>query len=291
MVSRKFSAGKLTVYMFIIALCVTIVVPIWMMLMSSFTEEGELRRNIGLVLYPKQFTTAAYRLVFADSRVMLALQSSVSISVAGTACLVLMTAMAAYPLSKKIMLRTPVGFYFYFTVLFGGGMIPTFLLMRDLKLLNSIWSIILLGLGQPFYIILMRNFFAELPSELEESAMIDGAGQATVLFRIVVPLSLPVMATVSLFAMVAYWNDWFSPMIYMMGARDRWPLSTILQQLLQGLMQPRPIDQLVENTGVTSPKEAFKYATLFITMAPIMCIYPFAQKYFAKGILVGAVKG
>jgi len=262
----------------------------WMMLVSSFTDEGALRKSLGLVFFPKPFTLAAYRSVFSDNRIVSGFQSSVFLAIVGTLCTLALVSMAAYPLSKDLRYKAPIGFIFYFTVLFSGGMIPTFLWYRDLNLLNNIWSLILLNMAPPFYIILMRNFFAEIPQELEESALMDGAGRARVLLSIVLPLSKPVMATVGLMAMVGYWNSWFAPMIYMIGAKNQWPLSTILQQMLNAAFQARPSDMVFEG-GILTPKESFKYATLIVTMTPILCVYPFAQKYFAKGLLIGAIKG
>ena len=290
-VNNRLTFGKLIIYFLIVALCASIILPFWMIFVSSFTDEGTLVRNGGLILVPASPTLKAYKQVFSDNRIWKSFQSSVFITAAGTLVHLLVTGMMAYPLSKKLKYNTIIGFFVYFTTLFSGGIIPYYILIKNLNLLNTLWYFVITGMLGAYHMILMRNFFAELPPELEESALIDGAGYFKVLYRIVLPLSLPLLATIGLMAMVARWNTWLAPVIYMPAASDRWPLMTTLMLMLQNAFNPPTIDQIDMMNYVLPPKESFKYATLVVATLPIMCVYPFLQKYFAKGLLIGAIKG
>jgi putative aldouronate transport system permease protein len=200
--------------------------------------------------------------------------------------------MIAYPLSKepgKLPGRTAYAWYFFFTMLFGGGLIPTFLVVKYSGLMDSIWSLIIPGAVPIFNVILLLNFFRQLPRELEEAAFIDGAGHWKTMWNIYLPISLPGLATICLFSLVGHWNEWFSAIIYMKHT-ENYPLQTYLQMVLVQtnfrVSNQSDLDILnkLSNKTVNS-------AQIFIGMIPILCVYPFLQKYFTKGIVLGSVKG
>lgn len=277
--------------MLLILLAVTIVVPFYMVILSSFTKETDLVKHGGMLFIPQSITLEAYKTVFNENRIITAFKNSLFITLTGTFFHVLITSMLAYPLSKKLRYGKVIGFLIYFTMLFNGGLIPTFLLLKRINLLNTLWVIIVVGLVSPYHMILLRNFFAEIPGEIEESALIDGAGRFKILFKMIFPLSLPAIATIGLFTMVFYWNNWLNA-VFFIPDKSKWPLPTILMLMLQNSLRTQTPEDIVSIEDMASvPAESLKYATLMVTTVPIMLVYPFLQKYFAKGIIIGAVKG
>lgn len=210
----------------------------------------------------------------------------------GTACSLIVTAALAYTLSRKRMLaRRLIMLLVLFTTLFNPGLIPPYLLVRDLHLINSLWSLIIPVLTSGWYILLMKGFFDSIPDSLEEAALIDGCNDIGVWFKIILPLSLPAMAAFGLFYAVGYWNTFFSAVLYMSDA-SKWPLQVLLQNML--------IDSSTAAGGAaaqemmneqTIPPETLKMAAVVIATVPILLVYPFLQKHFAKGVMVGSVKG
>jgi putative aldouronate transport system permease protein len=206
-----------------------------------------------------------------------------------------MTVLTAYPLSKKnLPLR---GFYMtliIITMFFGGGLIPSFLLVRSLKMYNTVWALVLPGAVSSMNMIIMRTFFEGLPAELEESARLDGAGDFRILARIILPLSTASIATIGMFYAVSHWNSWFSANIYLRES-SKFPLQLILREIIMQNQMARELAEqgniaAMEETGYISV-EGLKYATLVISIAPMLMIYPFVQKYFVKGVLIGSLKG
>ena len=262
-----------------------------MVILSSFTNELDLVKHGGMMFIPKSITFAAYKTAFSENRIFEAFKNSLFITVVGTFFHMIITSMLAYPLSKNLRYGKIIGFLIYFTMLFHGGLIPTFLLFKKMHLLNSLWVIIVAMLVTPYHMILLRNFFAEIPKELEESALIDGAGQIKILFSMILPLSMPAIATVGLFSMVAYWNNWLQA-VFFITDKSKWPLPTILMLMLQNAFRTTSPEEMVNiKDEIRMPAESLKYATLVVTTLPIMLVYPFLQKYFATGLIVGAVKG
>ena len=212
-------------------------------------------------------------------------------TIVGTFLTVLTTCMFAYPLSKKdLPHRSLITFLVLFTMLFGGGLVPTYLLIRDLRLIDSLWVYVLPGLTSAFNIIIVRNFFQSIPESLRESASIDGASDVRILFQIYMPLSKPVLATVSLWTAVAHWNAWFDALLYINSESKQ-----VLQMFLRRIVIENST-QLIEK-GLVNPEvtqftpETIKAATVIVTILPILLVYPFVQRYFVKGIMLGSVKG
>lgn len=212
-------------------------------------------------------------------------------TIVGTFLTVLTTCMFAYPLSKKdLPHRSLITFLVLFTMLFGGGLVPTYLLIRNIRLIDSLWVYVLPGLTSAFNIIIVRNFFQSIPESLRESASIDGASDVRILFQIYMPLSKPVLATVSLWTAVAHWNAWFDALLYINSESKQ-----VLQMFLRRIVIENST-QLIEK-GLVNPEvtqftpETIKAATVIVTILPILLVYPFVQRYFVKGIMLGSVKG
>jgi putative aldouronate transport system permease protein len=210
----------------------------------------------------------------------------------GTLINIVMTCLMAYPLARKDLdYRMPIQLMVIFTMLFSGGMIPTFLVVKQLGLIDSYWSLLLPGAISAFNLIIMRNFFQQLPDGLEESAKIDGCSDPGILFRIVIPLSLPAIATFSLFYAVGHWNTFFNAVLYINDS-TKWPIQVLLRQIVimsegGGLGDSTALDA----SFVKPPEQSVKMAVIVISTLPILMVYPFLQKHFAKGVLLGSVKG
>lgn len=291
----KRSAGDIAFnivnYTFLMLLGITFVVPLYIVIMASFTPETVLIQN-GYSFFPEQFSVDSYRFIFeGNNKVFSALLLSIATTVLGTVLSLLVSAMFAYALSRpKYPLKKLVMILLLFTMLFNGGLIPTYLVMRDLHLLNTFWILILMNLMAPWNVIILRNNFMSVPSSLQEAANLDGCGEIQSFFRIVLPLSKPALATIALFTAVGLWNDWTTPMWYITSTQSN--LET-LQLLLQRMMAR--IDSVLQQGGnfhgtQILPVESLKSAVVVVATVPIACIYPFLQKYFVKGTLIGAVK-
>jgi ABC-type glycerol-3-phosphate transport system permease component len=232
------------------------------------------------------------RLLTGSSRVVRGFINSVGITVVGTVLSVLATGMLSYGLSKRrLPYRNQITFFIFFTMLFSGGLVPTYLTVRALGLLDSYLALILPQMVGAWYVFLFRNFLMTIPESLEEAAYMDGANEVTIFFRIMVPLSMPITATVSLFYAVFYWNKWFDALIYIYNF-DKYPLQIILRNILYASQNmSEAIDAGEVRTAIGVPSEVLKMCAIVISTLPIASVYPFVQKYFIKGILVGSVKG
>lgn len=264
--------------------------PLLYVVAVSFSEKYYVQAGL-VSLWPKGFTTVAYRYLFTKEAFWDAFFMSVKVTVLGTAFNLVMIMLTAYPLSKpgdRLLGRSFYAWFFFFTMLFGGGLIPTYVLKFSLGLRDSIWALILPGLPI-FNMVLMINFFREIPDELEDSARIDGAGPLRILASIYVPLSKPAVATIALFCMVGHWNSWFDGMVYMRTASKR-PLQTYLRSILIQLDTSQFVG---EDYGLLNliADGSLRGAQIVAALLPILCVYPFLQKYFVKGIVLGAVKG
>ncbi|MDF2671340.1 MAG: transporter permease [Paenibacillus sp.] len=277
--------------LFILILSVAMVYPFIHVISISFSTPDEALRP-GIHLYPKEFTLEAYTKAFKSSGIWYGFQNTIFRTVVGTLLSLVFMAMAAYPLSKKhLPLR---GFYTMFIVLtmfFGGGLIPTYLMVRGLGLYDSVWVYIIPVLFNTFYMLIVRNFFMSIPGELEDSARMDGANDIRILFSIVIPLSKPILATVALWTAVGHWNAWFDALIYIQD-----PTKQVLQNFLRRLVvenQDTELRMLMEqqSIGQTVTPETVKAAVIMIATAPILLVYPFLQRFFVKGIIVGSLKG
>jgi len=265
--------------------------PFLYIISASFATEKEILER-PFFLIPHEFSTFAYRYIFSTNTLLIAFQNSVLITAAGTAINMFATVTLAYPLSKRylhgrnLMLNLVI-----FSMFFSGGMIPTYLVVKDLKLLETYWSVLLTGAISAYNLMIVKNFFQSIPEELEESARLDGCTDIGALWRIVLPLSMPVLATFSLFYAVGHWNSYFSALLYMPKSPAKWPIQVVLRQLII-LSQGSAGDlSAMDNELRKPPDQSMKMAVIVVSTIPIMLVYPFLQKHFAKGVMVGALKG
>ncbi|OIZ64717.1 sugar ABC transporter permease [Eisenbergiella tayi] len=269
------------------------ILPIIHVIMSSFSEPEALALSKGLVLWPRKFSLIGYREVLKSYTVWNGyLHTLIYVSVQ-TLLGVLFTSIGAYVLSRKnLKLKNPVMLLITFTMMFNGGLIPNYILMNNLHMLDTIWAIIIPGCITPMNLIIMRTFFLSIPDSLEESAKLDGAGAWTILFRIYYPLSKASLAVIALFLIVAQWNSYFIAMIYLQD-RDLWPLQLVLKDLItsqQGAAMLAAGDS-ASSAATLLLTRVVKYAVIVVGTLPIFCIYPFVQKYFVKGVMIGSIKG
>ena len=277
--------------LFLVVLALLCLLPLVNILSISLSNATNAAAG-DVTLWPVKFTWSAYIVAFSNRFFWSSMRISLERVVLGTALTMVMNIITAYPLSRDssyFRARRYWIWYFFFPTLFGGGLIPTFLIVKFTGLYDTIWALIVPGCAGIWNCILMLNFFRQLPKELEEAAFMDGAGHLKVLMNVIVPVSKPVLATVMLFTMVGHWNDWFGAYVYASKPQN-YPLQTYLMSLLN-LDVTRVTDfkqrQLLERM---SPK-TLRAAMVFITALPILLVYPFLQKYFAKGLVLGSVKG
>ncbi|WP_203579943.1 carbohydrate ABC transporter permease [Microbacterium hibisci] len=265
---------------------VVALVPFIYVLAGSFATESELATR-SFFLWPETFSLDAYEAILTSPAFLRALVTTIAVTAVGTVVQLMLTATMAYPLSKanlpggRIILALVV-----FTMVFGGGMIPTFLVVKDLGLLNNYWALILPMAINPFSLIIIKNFFQQLPAELEESAKIDGANEMQTLWRIILPLSKPVLATFALFYAVGIWNDFMSPLLYLNDS-SMWTLQMFLRQVTVAT----DLSVVEADPSQLPPAQGIKFAVIIVATLPIILFYPFLQKHFAKGMLIGSVKG
>ncbi|GAA4981539.1 carbohydrate ABC transporter permease [Actinopolymorpha pittospori] len=269
---------------------VLVIIPFWTVLATSFADQQTINESGGgMVLWPTGFSTAAYQALLGGGMVTRALAISVLVTVVGTLLSLITTAGLAYWLSRpRAFLAKPVLLLVLGAVLFSPGLIPTYLVVKQLGLLNSYLSLILPVMVNAFNVIVMRAFFQQLPTELFESAAIDGASSATVLVRIVLPLSKAVLAVIGLFYAVAYWNAFFNALLYIQTA-DKWPMALVLRTYV--VNQAAIGGDQVAQAEAIPPQLPLQMAILVLATVPILIVYPFLQKHFAKGVMIGAVKG
>ena len=279
--------------LFLVLFCLTILYPFWTTLLLSFSPPDEVL-SLGFRIWIDEWATTAYRFAFSKyGNVITAYANSVYRTVVGTVLTVLFTTIAAYPLAKKNLPgRTALTVVVLITMFFSGGLIPLYLVVRSLGLIDSRWSLILPALTVGFYIIIMRNFFMTVDTSYEEAAFMDGANYLQILFRIIVPLSKPVMATLALWHAVWHWNEWLYALIFL-NDESLLVLQRLLRRMLLELTQVEEalIDQFESVEEVRLPSAALRAAVTIITIGPIILLYPFVQKYFIKGIFIGSLKG
>lgn len=243
-----------------------------------------------VTLWPKGFNLRMYELVLGDPKIWTSYRNTIIYTLLGTAIAMLITSMGAYALSRKdMMFHKGFTLLIVFTMFFSGGMIPTFLVVRSLGLVDTIWGMVLPGAVSTWNLILMRTFFSGIPKELEESGRMDGLNDVGIFFRIIVPLSKPVFATISLFYAVGIWNNFLYPLLYL-RSQELFPLQVLLRNLvLAGSVSSGQVTQIGGDNLIV--EDSLKYATIMVSTLPILILYPFVQKYFVKGSMIGAVKG
>lgn len=279
------------IFLFLFAL--TIIYPFWTTILTSFSNANE-ATSLGLHIWIKEWSTASYQYAFTRyGNALTAYGNSIFRAVFGTLLVLIFTTAMAFPLSKRdLPFRSGFVIYMLITMFFSGGLIPTYLLIRGLGLIDNRLVLIIPGMVGGFNVIIMRNFMMTIDKAYEEAAFIDGANYLQIITRVIVPLSKPVMATIALWAMVGHWNAWFDALIYM-----RSESKIVLQLLLRRMMQEMELlirnnlDEFRLEREVELPSEALKAAVAMLTMGPILLVYPFLQRYFIKGILIGSLKG
>ncbi|WP_409344330.1 carbohydrate ABC transporter permease [Paenibacillus sp. MBLB4367] len=261
------------------------VIPLLYVLSVSLTPFAVVLKEGGYVLFPKELTFNAYKKLIGTSTIPRSLGVTVYITVVGTAINLILTTLVAYPLSRK-QLPGRNGFLLMvvLTLLFSGGIIPTYLVVKATGLIDSLWALILPTAVSSFNVLIMKSFFEQLPEELFESARIDGAREFGILFRLTVPLSLPVMITVGLFYAVGHWNSFFAAIMYVTD-RSLYPLQVVVREILMLSQQP------LENAEDQVPTVTMQMAAVMFASLPIIVVYPFLQKHFTKGMLLGSIKG
>ena len=264
--------------------------PMLYIIMASFISPDDYM-SYG-ISFPRHFSLYNYiYLIGGKSKVANGLMINIYVTAVATALNLVFTYVCAYVISKKYLPgRVGITFYMYFTMLFGGGIVPYYLWLKNLGLVNSLWSIILPGLISPWNCFLIRNFLMTLPDSIEESARIDGANDVVILSRIILPLSTPVIATIGLFYAVAHWNEWFGALLFI-NDPDKFPLQLVLRFFLINRAPPMTPADLRARGLTEAPSDILKMTAIVISILPILCVYPFVQKYFVKGIIAGSIKG
>lgn len=295
--SRHIHEGKDTLLMNVLLViviggfCILCLAPFVMMIASSFESEYRLAHD-GYTFWPREFTLNAYDMILKSGQIASAYRVTIFITVVGTVLSMLMTIMMAYPLSlDHLRGKTFITFLVYFTMLFNGGLVPTYLLISNyLGMRNNIWVLIIPVMFNAWNMFLMRNFFKGIPKEMIESAYIDGANDMQILFKIVLPVSVPGIATISLFFALSYWNQWYNAMLYIDDA-TMYPLQYYIMNILRYAESFKLMAQYTAVDYADLPTTAIKMATTVVTIGPVVFIYPFVQKYFTSGLTVGAIKG
>lgn len=271
-------------------LIVVMVYPCLHVLFASFSDSNMLMEHGGFLLFPLGFTVEAYEEVFKNRLIASGYVNTVINLVLAVALNMVLTTLGAYALSRKeLMVRRPLMLMITFTMFFSGGLIPNYMLVKFLGLTNTRWALIIPTAISAYNLIIMRTSFESIPDSLIESAKLDGANDGTILMRIAIPVSMSVIAVMVLFYAVDQWNSWFPAFIYL-KEREMWPLQLVLREIVIS----NNLDDML--TGIDSADraaigESIKYATIVVATLPILCIYPFLQKYFVKGVMIGAVKG
>lgn len=294
---KKITFGNILINVFFVLFSLSFIVPFLLIISISFTDEQTILSG-GYSLIPKMFSLEAYKYVFRSPEQLInSYKVTIFYSIAGTLLSMLVMTLTAYPLSRKnYRYRKPIMFFIFFTMLFSGGLVPSYILItKYLHLGNSVWVYILPYLANAWYIIVIRTFFQGLPSELVESAKIDGGSELLIFFRIILPLSKPVLATVSLLTLLTRWNDWNTALLYIRDT-NLFSLQYLLQKILReaqfikSMAESSPVAGISMDTS-NIPSETVRYAMCIVAAGPMLVIFPFFQKYFAKGLTVGAVKG
>ncbi|MBQ6715269.1 MAG: carbohydrate ABC transporter permease [Clostridia bacterium] len=279
-------------YVFLSLVALTTIAPFIYIIGASFATELELAQR-PLLIIPHDISFNAYEYIFSTNKIVSGFKNSIFITVAGTLINLFFTVTMAYAISKpRLRGRNFVLNMVIFSMFFGGGMIPSYIVVANmLNMKNTYLSVLLPGAISAYNMMIVKNFFQGIPQELEESASMDGCTDIGVLWKIVLPLSLPVLATFGLFYAVGHWNAYFGAMIYMPGAREKWPLQVLLREIIILSNATVADSSVLDPEFVQPPEQSVKMAVIVVSTIPIMCVYPFLQKYFVKGVMVGALKG
>lgn len=289
---KRITLGDILIYFSITVFSLCCILPMLLVLMISITDEKTIRQS-GYSFLPRKFSLEAYRMLFSDSDILINSYSvSVFVTVAGTAAAVVITAMAAYTLANRhVKYRNTIALMFFFTMIFNGGIVPWYIICTKLGLRDNLLALIIpVLIFSPFNLFLVRNYMAGIPESLMESARIDGAGDFRIIFRIYFPLCLPVLATVALFYGLGYWNDWWNA-IMLVDNKRLFPVQYLLFKLQSDIRMLTEVQGASSASGAVLPAESVKMATAIVTVGPIVLMYPYLQRYFIKGLIIGSVKG
>lgn len=288
MLRKKITTFDILNIIFLFSVVIVTLYPFLYMINVSLSDKYYVVRQ-AVSLWPKGFNLDSYKIVLEDSRIAIGYKNTILYTVLGTFISMVLTSMGAFALSRKMVFGKTSTMLIVFTMLFQGGMIPTFLVVKGLGMLDSIWAMVLVNGVSVWNLIIMRTFFMGIPSELVDSGKIDGLTEIGVFARIIIPLSKPVLATISLFYAVAMWNNFQLALIYLRSA-DLFPLTVVLRNIvLQGNFENGDITGGGGEDSIVD--ESLKFATIIVTTLPIIMVYPFIQKYFVKGVMIGSVKG
>lgn len=289
----RISVGVALVYVFVGVFAALCLYPFLLMISGSLTSKGEAVLH-GFTLIPRSFTSAAYEALFANTRsIVNGYKVTLFVTSVGTVLSLLVNSMMGFVVSRnQLKFRRFLNFYVLFTMLFSGGMVSWYIVCGQIGIKNMIWSLIIPMLASPWYIFLFRNYFASVPDALYESAKIDGAGDLRTFFQIYIRVATPVLATVTLFIALGYWNDWWLGLM-LIDKNELWPLQMLLRTVISNIqfLQSMESSPQVQSLLASIPTDSMKMALVIVTTGPILLLYPLVQRYFVKGIMIGAVKG
>ena len=279
------------IYLFIIAVTIVCVLPFWMVLINSFAAEENILRN-GYQLMPEKFSTYAYTYLMRGKQIYSSYKVTISVTFTGTVTAVILSSMYAYVIAnKRIKYRNIISFMTYFTMIFGGGMVSTYMLIANwLHLKDNILALILPYIMNPFFVFILVSFFRTIPDELGEAAIIDGANEAYAFFRIIWPVSTPALASVALLYALQYWNDFWLALMYIDNYKLH-PLQIMIRQLLSSARIDQYTGSMSAVVNQLTPNYGVQLSTVVLTIGPIVVLYPFLQRYFVKGLMIGSIKG
>lgn len=283
---RIFTVCNTIIMLFLIVITLY---PFWFVVAASFSPAGQVSESMGLLVWPESIHLDAYEAVLANPNIRSGYINTIFYVLAGTGLNLLFTIVLAYGLSRKNVRGTSIFMKLItFTMFFSGGMLPTYILVQKLNLIGTVWSVLLPGLISTYNLIILRTSFKTIPASLEEAAKVEGAGEFTIMTKIVIPLSLPTIMIMVLYYGVAHWNSWFNASLYLTD-RNMYPLQLVLREILV----VNTLDSMSVGASAqdkVSAEQTIKYATIVVATLPILCVYPFLQKYFVKGMMIGAIK-
>lgn len=269
---------------------ITCLYPFLNMFAVSFSTNDAVMKGT-VSIWPKGFNLEAYTRILKESQFWIGYKNTIIYTIVGTVISLVMTIACAYPLSKKNLIgKKHILLFMIFTMYFGGGLIPSYLLMKNLGMMDTIYAIVIPGAISVYNMLIMKTFFQGIPNSLLEAAQIDGMGQLGMLIKIVLPLSKPIIATMTLFYAVGFWNDWFTALIYM-NAPSKLPVTLFLRDVVMGVTLQAQSGQAIDANAASSVMaQTMQSATVMLVTIPILCIYPFIQKHFVKGVMLGSIK-
>lgn len=282
------------VLIFILILLLLILYPLWFVLIASVSDSSQVIKG-NVVLLPKGFSLEAYKKVLEDPKIVAGYRNTIFYTVVGTLINLVSTVAIAYPLSRRDFVgRKVITIILTFTMFFSGGLIPTYLVYKQLQIANTIWIMLIPGMVNVYNMIVMRSFFESLPYDMHEAAFIDGCSNMKILIKIIVPLSMPIIAVMIIFYGVAHWNEYFNALVYISDPEIK-PLQLILRDIL--ITNTSRVSRMMSGASDYNEMdkmrlaESIKYAVVVVSTLPVLCLYPFLQKHFSKGIMIGAIKG